>query len=282
MQASRTSILVVRRMLGSGLIGPVPLMGPQGSLGTNWFGVKEEPPIQISLDGEKIGTIEGPKHSRDFLSFMAEGLPEPTKERFEIQAGHHNLILDVSRFQGLLYSHTIFGAAPGIQSFDIAPGETVTFLCHYCPSRRGFGHVIRLLREPSPQQIEHPIQTVGPSGAVVVPAAAMIIINPRMASAIDSNYNATQLSTSFSVGNEIHVTFGLYLGGKIGYVDAKWYADGEFFTQNKLALDDPFFDHGQFRVVYHRAANGTVELYWCTSSDRSDAQLARIVTFTVV
>ena len=106
------------------------------------------------------------------------------------------------------------------------------------PSTIPFGHVIRLLREPSPQQIEQPIQTVGPSGAVVVPAAAMIIINTRMASAIDSHYNATQLSTSFSVGIKIHVTFGLKLGGKIGYVEARWYSDGEFFTALKaLSLE---------------------------------------------
>ena len=151
MQASRASIPVVRRVIGPGeprLAGTSP--------GMSWI-LKAEPPIQISLDGKWIGTIQQPKRSLDWFGAMLEPPPETEEKRFEIQAGHHDLTVDVTGFSAIYYM--AFTVAPGIQSFDIAPGETVTFLCQYTPATRG--HMIRLLREPPPQQKEQlPLRTL--------------------------------------------------------------------------------------------------------------------------
>jgi len=136
MQASRTSILVMKRVIGPmepRLVGPNPM---------SWI-LKAEPPIQINLDGKRIGTIGQPERSADWFGAMGEPPPKPVEERFEIQAGHHNLTLNVTWFSAIYYM--AFTVAPGIQSFDIAPRETVTFLCQYIPATRG--HMIRLQKQ---------------------------------------------------------------------------------------------------------------------------------------
>jgi len=144
LQASRTSILVVRRV-----IGPMePRLWGSGPGSTLSWILKAEPAIQINLDGKWIGTIRQPKRSLDWFSAMHEEAVRrvqaaPSEEewsQFEIQAGHHDLTLDVTWSSAIYYM--AFTVAPAIQSFDIAPGETVMFLCQYTPATRG--HMIRL------------------------------------------------------------------------------------------------------------------------------------------
>jgi hypothetical protein len=103
-----------------------------------------------------------------------------------------------------------------------------------------------------------------------------------MASSIDKNDYPTNLTNTFGIHKDIYVTYKLNLNGRTGYATAKWYAGGKYaFTSKVLALNDPTFDHGYFAATYNIATTGTVELYWCTKSDCSDAQLANVVNFTV-
>jgi hypothetical protein len=139
MQASRTSILVVRRVIGP-MEPRLTGSSPGGPL--SWI-LKSEPPVQIKLDGKWIGTIPQPERSLDWFAAMGEPPPEPKEKKFEIQAGHHNLILSVTWFSAIYYM--AFTVAPGIQSFDIALGETLTFLCQYVSATRG--HMIRLEKQ---------------------------------------------------------------------------------------------------------------------------------------
>lgn len=121
-----------------------------------------------------------------------------------------------------------------------------------------------------------------PSGVAISPAAASIITNPRMASATDSNFNPTNLTTSFAVNKDIYVTYGLNLQGHTGYAEAKWYGDNRYiFTSKVLTLDKLDYDHGYFAAIYHIVTKGAVELYWCTKANCSDAQLAQVTMFTV-
>lgn len=119
--ASQASILLLRRIDGP----------PQIKIGLH-YGARipylvPEPSFRIHLDGKKIGTIAISEHS-----WMSGWMPGGEKSSpFAIQAGHHNLFLSVD----WLKSPTTFlnvGRLPTpTLPFDIAPGETVTFLCQY-------------------------------------------------------------------------------------------------------------------------------------------------------
>jgi len=135
---------------------------------------------------------------------------------------------------------------------------------------------------PTPTPSPQVTQATAPSGSSIVPSAAAIITNPKMASSIDKNYYPTNLTNTFGIHKDIYVTYKLNLNGQAGYATAKWYDDGKYaFTSKILTLNDPTFDHGYFAATYNIATTGTVELYWCTKSDCSDAQLADVVNFAV-
>jgi hypothetical protein len=135
---------------------------------------------------------------------------------------------------------------------------------------------------PTPTPSPQATQATAPSGLPIVPSAAAIITDPKMASGIDKNDYPTNLTNTFGIHKDIYVTYKLNLNGQTGYATAKWYADGKYaFTSKVLQLNDPTFDHGYFAATYNIATTGTVELYWCTKSDCSDAQLANVVNFTV-
>ena len=124
-----------------------------------------------------------------------------------------------------------------------------------------------------------PVAT-GPSGNTIVPSAAAIITGAQSATGIDKNYYPTGTSTTFKVNQSVYITFNLKLP-QTGYVQSKWYVDNVFGAGKILSLDKIDFTHAYFVNTYKIAATGTVELYWCTKSDCSDAQLASVVTFTV-
>lgn len=137
----------------------------------------------------------------------------------------------------------------------------------------------------TPTAIPTPIVTptlggTSPSGAQIDPTAATIVTKAQTASAIDSNYSPTQLTSNFNVGQAVYVTFNLTLNGQSGYVEVKFYANSTD-ARNKILTVQPAFDHGYFTLTYNQATTGTAELYWCTQSDCSDAKLATFVTFNV-
>ncbi|MDQ2716270.1 MAG: hypothetical protein M3Z08_15305 [Chloroflexota bacterium] len=127
-----------------------------------------------------------------------------------------------------------------------------------------------------------PSQQTGaaPSGSPVAPTAAGILSNLQIASAVDSNYAPTTVASTFKPGQKVYATFLINTHGQKGYAGVKWYIDGTFGKGSNLAID-PSFNHGYFAISYNVAAQGAVEIYWCTQSSCSDEQLAAFATFTV-
>ena len=123
-------------------------------------------------------------------------------------------------------------------------------------------------------------QGVSPSGSPVDPTSAAIITNPQTASAVDSNSLPTSVTSNFSKGQTVYVTFHLNTNKQAGYVQAKLYSNTTYIGDKILTVQSSY-DHGYFSVQLNTAATGTVELYWCTQSNCSDAKLADVVTFTV-
>ncbi|HLQ29741.1 MAG TPA: hypothetical protein VK140_10975 [Ktedonobacteraceae bacterium] len=123
-------------------------------------------------------------------------------------------------------------------------------------------------------------QTTGPSGLSIDPSAAALITSPQMASAVDKNFNPTTVTSTFVPKQTIYVTFKIDSSASNGYVEGKWYSNGKFaFSSDPLAAQGGFV--GYLAAEYNIATQGTVELYWCTVKDCSDAKLADVVTFTV-
>ncbi len=121
---------------------------------------------------------------------------------------------------------------------------------------------------------------VSPSGSPVDSTAAAIITNPQTASAVDRNYFPTTVTNNFSIGQTVYVTFHLNTNGQTGYAQVKLYSDTTY-VGDKILTVQTGYDHGYFSVELNTAATGTVELYWCTQANCSDAKLATLVTFHV-
>ncbi|MBA2287828.1 MAG: hypothetical protein H0W02_20325 [Ktedonobacteraceae bacterium] len=119
-----------------------------------------------------------------------------------------------------------------------------------------------------------------PSGSAVASTASGILSNLQIASAVDSNYTPTTVTSTFKPGQKVYATFLINTHGQKGYAGVKWYIDGTFGKGSNLAID-PTFNHGYFAISYNVAARGAVEIYWCTQSNCSDEQLAAFAPFTV-
>ncbi|MBA2678336.1 MAG: hypothetical protein H0U76_08085 [Ktedonobacteraceae bacterium] len=134
----------------------------------------------------------------------------------------------------------------------------------------------------APTGASTPSQQTGaaPSGKSVSPTAAGILSNLQMASAIDSIYAPTTVTSTFKPGQKVYATFLINTHGQKGYAGVKWYIDGAFGKGSNLAIDSSF-NHGYFAISYNVAAQGAVEIYWCTQSNCSDQQLAGFATFTI-
>lgn len=124
MPFSQTSLLVIRRIRGPDETYRIGGLA-QSPVGVEAEYVRIEPSFQIILDEKVIGTMEPLTKLPDVK--LARYFPPPPIEessQFEIQAGHHILRLEARRpFYKTVVSNN--------QSFDIAPGETVRFFCHY-------------------------------------------------------------------------------------------------------------------------------------------------------
>ncbi len=119
-----------------------------------------------------------------------------------------------------------------------------------------------------------------PSGLTVDPAAAGIITNAQMSSAVDSNYSPTKVTSTFVTKQTIYATFKIDANAPDGYVLGKWYANGKYaFSSKALTVKANFL--GYLSAEYNVATQGTVELYWCIQSNCSDAKLADVANFTV-
>jgi flagellar basal body-associated protein FliL len=117
-------------------------------------------------------------------------------------------------------------------------------------------------------------------GKTIDPAAAAIIKNPQTSSAIDKNLAPTKQTTTFSTSQDIYVTFDISSNGQDGYIEAKWYQNGQLLS-TKLFHHTASNDVGYFSRTFANSGDGVAEIYWCTKADCSDEQLAQIVNFTV-
>lgn len=123
--------------------------------------------------------------------------------------------------------------------------------------------------------------TGAPSGKSIVHAAAIILSNPQTSTDVDSNYNPTHVTSTFTTSQTVYVTFDINSGNQDGFIEAKWYNNGQLLNDRSFAHTHTH-NVGLFSKSYTTATNtGVVELYWCTQSNCSDAQLAQVVHFTV-
>jgi len=121
-----------------------------------------------------------------------------------------------------------------------------------------------------------------PSGLPIDPTAASIITSIKSTSGIDSNYKPTNVTSTFQTNTTIYVTYNLNLNGSTGYVEIKWYADGQVGATKIFNANQANYANGEFSITYTQATQqAAAELYWCTQSDCSDAALAGYVSFTV-
>jgi hypothetical protein len=119
-----------------------------------------------------------------------------------------------------------------------------------------------------------------PAKSAIVPAAAAILSNPKTASAVDQNLLPTKLTSTFTTGQKIYVTFVINSQNKDGYIQIKWYQNGQSLTSDILTHHAQN-DRGYFSLAYNEPGDGAAAMYWCTQANCSDAQLAQVVQFSV-
>jgi hypothetical protein len=119
-----------------------------------------------------------------------------------------------------------------------------------------------------------------PTSASIVPAAAQILSGAQTSSSVDSNYNPTNVTTTFATNSDVDLTFQIDSAGQNGYIQVKWYEDGQQVYTDILP-HKAANNQGYFGETYLVAGAGAATLSWCTKADCSDAQLAQIVTFTI-
>jgi len=122
--------------------------------------------------------------------------------------------------------------------------------------------------------------SVSPSGQTINTTAAAIITGPQTSSAIDNNFAPTKPTTTFTAGQDVYVTFNISSNGQDGYIEAKWYQNGQHLSTRQLH-HSASNDVGYFSKTFTNSGDGIAELYWCTKADCSDEKLAQVVKFTV-
>ncbi len=123
--------------------------------------------------------------------------------------------------------------------------------------------------------------TSTPSGKTVISSASAILHNPKTSTEIDQDYNPTHVTNTFKTHQLVYLTFDIDSGDKDGYIQAKWYANGQLV--NVSAFSHAHANNaGLFTLAFTiPTTTGAVELYWCTKADCSDAQLAQVLHFTI-
>ncbi|MBX5459175.1 MAG: hypothetical protein IRZ31_19965, partial [Thermogemmatispora sp.] len=122
-------------------------------------------------------------------------------------------------------------------------------------------------------------QGPSPSGSPIAPSASAIVTKVQMADQVN-DVTPTHLASTFKTHQTIYATFQIKSGNS-GYMVAKWYLNDVHAFDNKILQVKSSYDAGYFAGYYNLAGQGAVEIYWCTTSDCSDAQLAQVATFTV-
>lgn len=120
-----------------------------------------------------------------------------------------------------------------------------------------------------------------PSGNAIVASASIFLTNAQTSSDIDSNLAPVQKTKTFMANQKIYMTFIINSGKQDGYIEAKWYENGQNVASTVISHMHGN-THGIFSNVYITATpDGAVELYWCAQASCSDAQLAQVLYFVV-
>jgi hypothetical protein len=94
--------------------------------------------------------------------------------------------------------------------------------------------------------------------------ASPVITSATTASSIDANSQPKIPTNKFTVGKPIYVTYSIHAKTG-GAVTSKWYTNGTFFYASPQ-VPIPIVKNGSvsdsIEVIYYRAAEGKVELYW--------------------
>lgn len=123
-----------------------------------------------------------------------------------------------------------------------------------------------------------------PSGSTFSGVAQDIITNAQMASEYNSKYQATELQSTFKVGQKIYLAYHWQNSGYSGYVATIWYFNGQ---SSKLVHSDLISTNyssynGIFSNSMSRPGQGAVEVYWCEKPDCQKTWLAWVRPFSVV
>ena len=122
--------------------------------------------------------------------------------------------------------------------------------------------------------------SVSPSGQQISPDAATVISNVRTTSSVDSNFEPTHLTSTFTPGQRVYAVFDIDSKGSQGCTIAKWYENNQLADTENLQ-HHPENQVAYFYRIYNTATQGAVELYWTTSTTCTGGQLAQVVRFTV-
>ncbi|WP_126579173.1 hypothetical protein [Tengunoibacter tsumagoiensis] len=204
----------------------------------------------LALPSIHSAEVMHPPQKSDLEDEMLEDLPRSNSKRVLLILGNIGLSLLVVSLIGLII---FFLSLKNPFTNGVASGPTVV-----------------------------PVSTAqyGPSGQLVKESAGNTLVDPQLSTQIDNNYNPTQPATTFTTQQEIYIVFGIESQGLPGTIKAIWYLD-------RSPINTALFAHapentiGYFSTVYTTPGQGAVELYWCATSNCTDAQLAQIVTFTV-
>src|SRR6266536_771661 len=64
--------------------------------------------------------------------------------------------------------------------------------------------------------------------------AAAIITSPQTYTAIDNNLAPTKPTATFTAGHDVYVTFNISSNGQDGYIEAKWYQNGQHLSTKQF------------------------------------------------
>jgi hypothetical protein len=121
-----------------------------------------------------------------------------------------------------------------------------------------------------------------PSHSTFSGLAQSILTNAQLASAVNSDYQPTQVSSTFSPNQTIYLTFTVQ-GGRAGYFYPIWYFNGKSGYPGKVGtIAQGAHGPAYVSISYSGPATAAVELYWCAKSDCSDRLLAWVRSFKVV
>lgn len=126
-----------------------------------------------------------------------------------------------------------------------------------------------------------PSVTATPSPTTTTYPGQQYVDKAQMASAINtSNYQPTQLATTFKTNQKIYVTFQLHPAGHNGAICLVWYLNGKQATQYSFAVGA----NSKLSYAYSTyggPGSGYVEIYWASTPQCTDQLLAQHVDFTV-